>query len=231
MTTIGSLLLALVAAVQVATPPSTGPTQSYPPAFPRQNATKLLETDRIVVWDIVWPKGQPSPLHRHVFDQVGTYYQAGGRAITSVNGTKSENMTQVGNISTTRKGTTHIEEGTTDPPLRAVFIEMKTDTPSVPGAKQPLIPLRPGARQVHSEERVTAWDFSWSGDRAPATTRYERNTLVVWLTPGTFRVRTDGGEVETVNVQPGSIRYHTSGSVESEELTGGSPRAIIFEFR
>ena len=47
--------------------------QSYPPAFPRTNATKLVETDRIVVWDIVWPKGQPTPMHQHVHDQVGTY--------------------------------------------------------------------------------------------------------------------------------------------------------------
>src|SRR5207302_1250499 len=83
---------------------------SLPPSFPRPNATKLVETDRIVVWDIVWPKEQPSPLHRHVFDQVGTYYQSGGRAITSLNGARSEATTPVGNISTTRKGTTHVEE-------------------------------------------------------------------------------------------------------------------------
>jgi hypothetical protein len=31
-----------------------------PPPFPRTNATKLLDTDHITVWDIVWPKGQPT---------------------------------------------------------------------------------------------------------------------------------------------------------------------------
>ena len=86
-------------------------------------ATKLLETERIVVWDIVWPKGQPTAMHRHPHDQVGTYYSRGGRLITQPDGTKREGMTEVGNLSTTRKGTTHIEEGATDPPLRAVFIE------------------------------------------------------------------------------------------------------------
>ena len=88
MTSIGRWLLALTAIGQVAT--------SSPPAFPRPNATKLVETDRLVVWDIVWPKDQPSPLHRHVFDQVGTYYQSGGRAITSLNGARSEATTPVG---------------------------------------------------------------------------------------------------------------------------------------
>src|SRR6266480_2824571 len=97
---------------------------ALPPPFPRTNATKLLDTDRITVWDIVWPKGQPTALHRHVYDQVGTYYARGGRLITTPDGAARTTMTAVGSLSTTRKGTTHIEEGNTDPPLRAVFIEL-----------------------------------------------------------------------------------------------------------
>ena len=45
---------------------------SLPPPFPRTNAAKLLETEKVAVWDIVWPKGQPTAMHRHVYDQVGT---------------------------------------------------------------------------------------------------------------------------------------------------------------
>src|SRR5215510_9417119 len=103
---------------------------SLPPPFPHPNATKLLETPKIVVWNIVWPKGQPTAMHRHPNDQVGTYYQRGGRVITNTDGTKRETMTDVGSLSTTRKGTTHIEEGNTDPPLKAVFIELKQSAPS-----------------------------------------------------------------------------------------------------
>src|SRR4029450_11076248 len=111
MTSPGSWFLVLAAAAQLATPvPPVGDNQSLPPPFPRPNATKFVETGRIVVWYIVWPKGQPSPLHRHVYDQVGTYYQPGGRAITPLDGKPSQNTTPVGNISTTRKATTHVEE-------------------------------------------------------------------------------------------------------------------------
>jgi hypothetical protein len=230
MTTAGSWLLALAVAGQVsATVPAPGNAQSYPPAFPRQNATKLLETDRIVIWDIVWPKGQPSPLHRHVFDQVGTYYQAGGRAITSVTGVKSAATTAVGTISTTRKGTTHIEEGTTDPPLRAVFIEMKSDIPSKQSADASLAPPQAGARQLHTEDRVTAWDFTWSANTPSA--RYDRDTVVVWLTAGALRVKPDRQSAAVVTVKPGSYWYRPAGTIETEEPTEGTPRAIIFEFR
>ena len=204
--------------------------QQYPPAFPRQNVTKLLETDRIVVWDIVWPKGEPSPLHRHVFDQVGTYYQTGGRAITPVDGQRRESTTPVGNISTTRKGTTHVEEGITDPPLRAVFVELKRDTPSAPRPEVSPPSSRPGARQAHVEDRVAAWDFTWAPGDKEQNVRYERDTLVVWLSAGAFRMKTHGGKTEVLEVQPGSIRYHPRGTEEIEQLTSGSPRAIIFEF-
>ena len=79
-----------------------------PPPFPRTNATRLLDNERINVWDIVWPQGQPTALHRHIYDQVGTYYARGGRKITTPDGESRTNMTEVGSLSTTRKGTTHI---------------------------------------------------------------------------------------------------------------------------
>ena len=61
-----TLLLSCVVAI--------GAQSELPPPFPRTNATQLLDTDRITVWDVVWPKGQPTAMHRHVYDQVGTYY-------------------------------------------------------------------------------------------------------------------------------------------------------------
>ena len=54
-------------------------------------------------------------MHRHVYDQVGTYYARGGRLITTPDGAARAIVTEVGSLSQTRKGTTHIEEGNTDP--------------------------------------------------------------------------------------------------------------------
>src|SRR3954471_11439944 len=133
-----------------------------PPPFPRTNATKLLETDRFTVWNIVWPKGQPTAMHRHVYDQVGTYYARGGRTITTPDGNARQAMTEVGALSTTRKGTTHIEEGNTDPPLRAVFIELKSDTARMLPAPFPdtMAFSRPGGRSASDDERVRVTDFT-----------------------------------------------------------------------
>ena len=194
--------------------------QPYPPAFPRTNAMRLMETDRIVVWDIVWPKGQPTPMHRHVHDQVGTYYATGGRAITTPDGVTREATTPVGALSTTRKGTTHIEEGTTDPPLRAVFIELKQDAGSGV-AEAPLqgaaaFPWE-GARQLLDDERVTVWDCTWTLGVRPPLVRYTRDTVVVWLDSGTVRVTPDGKPAATVVVAPGRMRYYPAGPRKSQK--------------
>ena len=64
-------------------------------------------------------------------------------------------MTEVGDLSTTRKGTTHIEEGATDPPLHAVFIELLQDagpatpTPDKTAAKPAATPPKPADSDKH----------------------------------------------------------------------------------
>lgn len=220
------LLVALCAAALAAQ-------ENLPPPFPRTNATKLLETDRINVWDIVWPKGQPTALHRHVYDQVGTYYARGGRLITATDGTERRGMTEVGSLSTTRKGTTHVEEGTTDPPLRAVFIELKQDAPSGAGPASvgpPAFP-RDGATQVLDDERVTAWDYTWVAGGQALRYRAPLDTVIVWLGGGTLRVTSGSGSTASVEVKAGAMRYLTRGADETLEIVSGSPRTLFFQLK
>ena len=223
----------LAAALLLCAAAATAQQRDLPPPFPRTNATKLLETDRINVWDIVWPKGQPTALHRHIYDQVGTYYARGGRLITATDGTERRGMTEVGSLSTTRKGTTHVEEGTTDPPLRAVFIELKKDTPSgVPVASvgEPGLP-REGAKLVLDTERVTAWDYTWAPGGHALRYRAALDTVIVWLDQGTLRVTSASGLASSIDVKPGTMRYLARGADETLEITSGSPRTLFFQLK
>jgi hypothetical protein len=208
--------------------------QELPPPFPRTNATKLFDNDRLNVWDIVWPSGQPTVMHRHIYDQVGTYYQRGGRVITTPDGETRRSTTQVGSLSTTRKGTTHIEEGTTDPPLRAVFIELKQEKPSglTPAEIGALVFPREGARRVLDDERVTAWDYaSWAPGPDVLKFRAARETIIVWLGDGSVRVTRRAGSATTVQVTSGTMRHLDRDSAEMLEMTSGSPRALFFEIK
>jgi hypothetical protein len=190
------------------------PRANLPPAYPRAGATKILENDRVQVWNIAWLKGQPSPLHRHIYDLAGVYYEPGDRMITSPEGSKRSVSTKAWDITFQRTDVTHIEEGVSDAPLRAVFVEMKqpgpygndtaaSDAPAFPGD---------GATQKLDNDRVTVWEYM----RAPAAHRHRhlRDAVVVAI---------DG--------QHPRATWVSRGTVHSDEGAGNASRVYVFEIK
>lgn len=57
-------------------PPLPNPTQ-YPLAFPRPGVKKVLENDRVIVWNYAWQPGKPTPMHFHDKDVVVIYRSEG----------------------------------------------------------------------------------------------------------------------------------------------------------
>src|SRR5947208_1253878 len=106
-----------------------GQTTPLPPAYPRPGTTKVFENNRVLVWDISWLK-QQYPLHRHPYDLTGVYYTDGDRMIVSQQGERRPVHTAAWETAFQLKGVTHIEEGASDSPLRAVFAELKEPAPS-----------------------------------------------------------------------------------------------------
>jgi len=190
---------------------------SLPPAYPRVGTTKLLDNDRVQVWNIAWLKGQPSPLHRHVYDLVGVYYEPGDRMIISPEGNRRPVSTKAGDIAFQRKGVTHIEEGISDSPLRAVFIEMKNDGPTArtaaPSDEAPSM-SGIGAKQLLDNDRVTVWAYSYGLGPDGPRHRHDRDTVVVWIQDRT----------------PHAV-WLPAGTVHAEEQTGVISEATIFELK
>jgi len=181
-----------------------------PPAYPRAGAVKILDNDQVQVWNIAWLKGQPSPLHRHIYDLVGVYYEPGDRMIISPQGEKRPVSTKAWDIAFQRVGVTHIEEGTSEAPLRAVFVEMKQegaygtdsggDAPAFPGS---------GVTQKLDNERVTVWEFM----RAPAGRHRHTHDAVVAVIDG----------------QKPRALWVKRGTVHSDE--GAGSRYYVFEIK
>jgi sugar lactone lactonase YvrE len=179
--------------------------QDYPPPFPRTNAEQVLETPRFTVWRVVWPKGQPTAMHRHPHDQVGTYYAPGKRAITQPDGSRREADTAFGAQSNTRAGTLHIEEGISDVPLRAVFIEL--------------------TNVAHDD--VSMLDYTWP--IGAAETRVEAaDAVYIWMGGGTIRQSVDGGAPEVFTAAPGAVQFRARGSRHTDEALSGTPRAFVY---
>jgi hypothetical protein len=138
--------LVIVVASQVAT---------LPPPFPRPGTTRLLENDAVAVWDVSWLR-QKYPLHTHRYDLVGVSYADGDRIITSGDGPGRLVNTKAWAFQTNRANITHVEEGASDPPMRAVLIEIKAPAP------------RGSDTEAADGLRKVAGAPAWENDRAAA---------------------------------------------------------------
>ena len=148
-----------------------GQAAPYPPPFPRPGTTKILENEAVAVWNVSWLK-QQYPLHTHLYDLVGISYAEGDRIITQGTAPGRLTNTKAWVFQTNRAGVTHVEEGASDPPMRAVLIEVKAAAPRPAAADLP-----DGLRQVvgtpawEQSCRRLAGDAGGVGSHAPARRR------------------------------------------------------------
>jgi quercetin dioxygenase-like cupin family protein len=97
----------------------------YPPPFPRPGAVKVLENDRVVVWDVTWPKGVRGPVHEHYRDAVIVTLTGGTIEKFPLHGKRSTVTYKSGSVIFAPKGVIHSEEGISDAPRHAFVIELK----------------------------------------------------------------------------------------------------------
>ena len=183
-----------------------------PPPFPRPGTTKILENDSVAVWNVSWLK-QKYPLHTHRYDLVGISYAEGDRVITQGAAPGRLVHTNAWVFQTNRAGVTHVEEGASEPPMRAVLIEVKSPAPR-PGAEQPA----DGLRQVAG---------------APA---WENNRAVAWLvTEGSSLPahRHAGDAVELIfdGTSSPTATFVPAGTVHTGPAPGPGARAYVFEIK
>ena len=187
---------------------------SYPPPWPRPGTSLMLENDRVLVWNISWLK-QEYPVHRHQYDHVGVYYTAGDRIITSLEGERRASHTEPWNITFQPVGVTHAEQGASDEPLRAVFIQIK-DAPrtgAATAASQPEFPVA-GPTQRLENERAIVWEYGAAGSVTPATHSHTHDAVVV-----------------SFGSSGPQVTYVTRGTRHDTDVVAGSTRTFVFEIK
>jgi hypothetical protein len=89
--------------------PPLANTSGYPLAFPRPHVKKLLENDKVVVWDYAWRPKQPSPMHFHDKDTLVVYEATGALQSTTPDGKSTVNENKFADIRFNRRDRTHTE--------------------------------------------------------------------------------------------------------------------------
>ena len=189
-------------------------TPNLPPPYPRPGVTKILDNDKVQVWNISWLKGTDAPLHRHIYDLVGVYYEPGDRIIISPEGARRPVSTKAWDIAFQRTGVTHAEEGASDAPLRSVFVEMKRPGPygmDTSGGATPAFPAE-AATQKLDNDRVVVWEFMQPPAAKPH--RHTHDAVVVAI----------GGQAPRAT-------WVAQGTEHRDEGAANAARVYVFEIK
>jgi hypothetical protein len=185
-----------------------------PPPYPRPGTTNLIDNDVVAVWDVAWLK-QKYPLHTHRYDLVGMSYTEGDRIITQGDAPGRLVNTKPWVFQTNRANVTHVEEGASDPPMRAVQIELKNPAPRGAAGDGP-----DGLREVAG---------------APAV---DHPRAAVWLVAGGTSApkhRHTGDAVEMVfdaaSPPKPTVTFVPAGTVHTGPSPSEGGRAYIFELK
>ena len=84
-------------------------TSGYPDAFPREGVKKLLDNDRVTVWDYTWTPGKPTVTHFHSKDVVVVYLENGDLSSTTPDGQTVVNSYSFGQTKFNRRDRIHSE--------------------------------------------------------------------------------------------------------------------------
>ncbi len=99
-------------------------TSGYPLAFPRPGAKKLLENERIIVWDYTWTSGVATPMHFHDKDVVVLFLGDGDLKSTTPDGQAVVNPYTSGTARFNLRNRTH-NETLVRGKQRAIITELK----------------------------------------------------------------------------------------------------------
>jgi hypothetical protein len=89
--------------------PPLANTTGYPLAFPRPHVRKLLENDKVVVWDYTWRAHEPTPMHFHDKDTLVVFEATGPLQSTTPDGKSTVNDYKFGDIRFNGRDRTHTE--------------------------------------------------------------------------------------------------------------------------
>jgi hypothetical protein len=187
----------------------------YPPPYPRPGTTQLFDNEVITVWDVAWLK-QKYPLHTHRYDLIGVSYVEGDRIITQGDRPGRQTTTKAWIFQANVAGNTHVEEGASDPPMRAVLMEVKRPAPGAEATETP-----DGVRQVvgppsWENRRTYAWAVP-PGTAVPEH-RHVRNAVELVFTGATPAVTP-------------AVSFVPAGTVHAGPAPEPGGRVFIFELK
>ena len=169
----------------------------------------------IAVWDVAWLK-QKYPLHTHRYDLIGVSYVEGTASSRRASAPGRLTSTKAWVFQSNVAGNTHVEEGASDPPMRAILMEVKTPAPRPDVAEPPTACVRSLGAPSWDNKRAFAWAIP-PGTAAP-THRHVRDAVELIF------------NASTPATTP-KVTFVPAGTVHAGPVPEAGGRVFIFEIK
>jgi hypothetical protein len=205
------------------------------PALPRPGAAMILDNDRGRAWDVLYPPGLPTGMHRHPSDFVGVELADSYLKVTTPDGQSKTNPIKRGTIYMLPKGLTHEEEGVAGHNQRnTILIELKDSAQHdyANRSKAPTGFAPPAvAKKVADNARVILWDVSWAPNAATPAFFQSKDMFIVPLDPGTLKVSSPDEPTQSYPLAAGQAIFLKGGHARAIQSTDGNVRAAVVELK
>jgi hypothetical protein len=205
-----------------------------PEALSVDGAKQIFDNARVTAWDVTWQSGPHGSVEPNQHDTVVIALTAGAVKMIRQDGTSTTASHAIGDLSFERKGTGHREEAIgSAPPPRSIVIELKDAkvTPLANTSGYPLAFPRPGSKKVLENDRITAWDYTWTPGSPTPTHFHDKDVVVVYLEDGELASTTLDGQVVNNPHFFGFTKFNLRDRTHTETLVKGKARAIIVELK
>jgi hypothetical protein len=204
------------------------------PALPRPGATQIFDNGRGRVWDVIYPPGVSTGMHRHPSDFVGVELVDTMLKVTTPDGTEHVNPVRRGQIYMLPKGLTHIEENVIGHPQRnSILIELKDGGPhdyaNRAGEAAGFAAL--GQKQVADNARVTLWDAHWEKGASGKPFFQTHDMFLVPIDAGTLSITSPDDAAQTLPLAGGQVVFLQGGHTRTIAATDGNVRAAVVELK
>ena len=223
--------VALAGLVLVSVPMAAQKTAKYAAPYPRDGVIKLGESDRVIAWEILRPKGAVSPLYELPLDQVLVTLTEGAVRFTAPDGASRITQEKFGAVRYETRGTIEQEEGLNDIASRAIVFQLKDG----PARTLPMVKGIPGqfprlnAVKLFETDRINVWDQVWLPNQTLTNHLHYTQTVGVFLIGGKLLTRDLGKpsgvpferhQGEVLGVPPPRDEASLPGSGASDPRTG-----------
>jgi len=204
-----------------------------PLALSFEGGKQMVDNERVTVWDVIWPSDRSTPIQRNTTDTVLVALTDGPMRVVDLTGAERSVTRKIGDVRFLLKGDGQREESAGAGIPHDIVIELKDArvAPLANTSKYPDAFPRPGSKKVLENDRVVAWDYTWTPGVATPMHFHDKDVVVTYLETGELASTSPDGQVQNNPHYFGFTKWNTRDRVHTETLVKGKGRAIIVELK